>query len=234
MSQFLEKIGRYCEAGEISTANAYVYFLHKDQSLPSTWFSSATDHLVAQVVAQCISAFSKKPMSPRDVSELGFVNQLLTIACGPALVEEISGMNEPAKRWMTVFRDSLQACPPTEYHFEITLWLFTLYDISHTLMGEGLRSLLQEYCRVGPSEKARKHRNRSLCQFRTRLLDLSSVFSKDFGKKLKGSGEFDHCCFGCFQRRIRLICAPVSAYSLKIRIRQWQLQRHSGAPLRYR
>jgi len=207
---------------------------------------NVADQAAVSIVVDRIDALNKKPIFLFKKSDLVFVNKSLTHYFGPALVEESSGMNEAASRWMMVFEGCLKdwSQESHESHFELFLWLFTLYDLSDTLMTECLKSLLKAYQWQRSSKEAMKQRNRSLCRFRTSLLVSHPKFCRTFDEKLRGCGEFYHHCWRCSLCRVGLNIVSLPAYFSEMWKRQGQSQqeqhrqmhqeRQLGAPLSYR
>lgn len=254
MSALLESQDVSYIAAEIDAKVNRFYEPRGVSNVPCVPFLHSTEGLVAQIIGNRILALSQKPLFLWELSELNFTSNLLTATCGVPLLEEISGMNESAKRWMKTFQYCLRDTFQHDHQCEISLWLLTLFWPADTLMSEGLKTLLWRYRGPGETEfespsqakkprdrslclfripsqlpgKAKKQRDRSLCRFRILLASLDLQYSEAFHAKLKASGEFSHyCCSHCFEWRIRRVMAKLAGY-------QWQQQYQPGAPLRFR
>ncbi len=187
---------------------------------------NVVDQAAVSIVVDRIDALNKKSIFLFKKFDLVFVNKSLTHYFESALIEESSGMNEAASRWMMVFEDCLKnwSQESHESHFELFLWLFTLYDLSDILMTECLKSLLKAYQWQRSSKEVMKQRNRSLCRFRTSLLVSHSKFCRTFDEKLRECEEFYHHCWRCSLCRVGLNIVSLPVYFFEMWKRQGQSQ----------
>ncbi len=184
------------------------------------------DQAVVSIVVDRIDALNKKSIFLFKKFDLVFVNKSLTHYFESALIEKSSEMNEAASRWMMMFENCLKnwSQESHESHFELFLWLFTLYDLFDILMTECLKSLLKTYQWQRSSKEIMKQRNRSLCRFRTSLLVLHSKFCRTFDEKLRECEEFYHHCWWCSLCRVDLNIVSLSVYFFEMWKRQEQSQ----------
>ncbi len=184
------------------------------------------DQAVVSIVVDRIDALNKKSIFLFKKFNLIFVNKSLTHYFESALIEKSSEINEAASRWMMMFESCLKnwSQESHESHFELFLWLFTLYHLFNILMTECLKSLLKTYQWQRSSKEIMKQRNRSLCRFRTSLLVLHSKFCRTFDEKLRKCEEFYHHCWRCSLCRVDLNIVSLSVYFFEMWKRQEQSQ----------
>ena len=196
-----------CEDDSISSASHYISSLYRDpEILPSSWFNSRTDLLLIPLVTKCVSILAEKPLASWENSDFFFITELVTLACGGAMVEEGAGMNLSAKRWMVVFSGCCASLSPEL--LPLTLWLFTIRSPHDTLAGPALERL-DSCVVVAWWEHVSGHQNRSLCRLKRRLFNFNIECGRDFHHRLIDTKKCGHFCFGCIAWNFRVVTASI-------------------------
>lgn len=169
--------------------------LYKDPNiLPSNWFTPRTDPSVVPLVYECIRCLNSKPLASLETKDYLLVDNVMTLTCGPPLVEDWAGPNESALRWIKMFREVMELSPKAD--FPLGLWLFTIGGWTGSSLVGNLIAVMPE-----------RIRDTALCWFRLRLRHYKPECGLAFDSALYETRQFkDHCCMTCISWKLWGYC----------------------------